>query len=50
MAEILILCTSVSIENESEVPLMDKESCSLDLVEVMLWVSVLTIAPVPEME
>ena len=50
IGEIVILWTSLSMEKESVVPLRVTKSCSLVLVDVRLWSSVLIMAPALEME
>ena len=45
IGETLILCTSLSIENDNVEPLRVNKSCSDVLVDVMLWASVLMVAP-----
>jgi hypothetical protein len=50
IGETVILCTSLSIENDSVVPLRVNKSCSLVLVDVMLLSSVLTMAPPLDIE
>ena len=48
--ETLIVCISLSIVNDKEVPLRANESCSLVLVDVMFLARVCTMAPVLDIE